>query len=231
MTRDWDLQSVIAGYAHFSRDTSNNWYENEVNIPSIMRLLPDKRLSILDFGCGLGDFTAQLAEKFDVVGADSSEGMLREARLQYPDRRFVYWDGQSPYPEPKQAFDAIVTKLTLEFIDDLPGLVERFRLLVDADGLVVVSVQHPLLAIFSHPEDDIRYWAMQQFKVRIGTGNNSVTKIHRNLQQYVGPFLQNGLSLTKIDEPEIPKQLAEKYPVKPIDLKVPKRLNLQFRAT
>jgi trans-aconitate methyltransferase len=230
MNQDWNQQTVVAEYAKAGKDQNKNWYENAVNIPSIMRLLPNKRVSVLDFGCGPGDFTSQLAEKFETVGADSSEGMLAIARQQNPDINFIQWNGDSSYPEPNRTFDAIVTKLTLEFIENLPRLVKRFRSLVDGDGLMVVSVQHPLLAIFSHPDDDIPYWEMRKFEVQIGTTNNSVTKIHRSLQQYVEPFLQHGFSLTKIDEPEISKLLAEKFPVRPIDFKVPKRLNLQFSA-
>ncbi len=230
MNRDWDHQPVVTQYAQAGRDTQKNWYENEVNSLSIMRLLPDNRVSVLDFGCGPGEFTAKLTEKFDTVGADSSGSMLEIARRQYPDLNLIQWDGRSPYPVADAAFDSIVTKLTLEFIEDLPGLAKRLRLLLKTGGLMVISVQHPLLAIFSHPDDDIPYWEMRRFEVRIGTTYSNVTKIHRNLQQYTSPFLQNGFSLTKIDEPEIPKQLAEKYPVKSIDFKVPKRLNVQFKA-
>jgi ubiquinone/menaquinone biosynthesis C-methylase UbiE len=47
---------------------------------------------VLDLGCGNGEKTRRLAERFDVVGVDISEEQLRRARQAVPQARFVEGD-------------------------------------------------------------------------------------------------------------------------------------------
>src|SRR3989344_5941159 len=58
---------------------------NEIN-----KNFPNKGgLTALDFGCGSGGFAEKLAEMgFDVLGVDSSEGMIETSRKNYPDIKF-----------------------------------------------------------------------------------------------------------------------------------------------
>jgi SAM-dependent methyltransferase len=126
-------------------------------------------------------------------------------------------------------FDAVVAKLSLEFVPDLSQLGAQFRALVRPGGTFVFSVQHPLLVIVSHPDEVIPYWDMKPFDVRVGSGGSTVTKIHRNLAQYLDPFLENGFSLVHVNEPEIPDNAAKAYQVDPKHFRVPKRLNVAFR--
>ncbi len=47
--------------------------------------------SVLDIGCGLGDFTQMLRDEgYEVTGIDSSEQMIRAARKRHPECRFVH---------------------------------------------------------------------------------------------------------------------------------------------
>ncbi len=57
----------------------------------INRLSRHKPQKILDLGCGPGNSTRKLAEKFpaaDILGIDSSEDMLKKARRDHPDLSF-----------------------------------------------------------------------------------------------------------------------------------------------
>ncbi len=223
----WNDQTVVDAYS--AEDASKSWYEERINIPSIMSLLPGKRVKVLDFGCGPGDFTSQLAKHFDVVGADNSELMLRKAREKYKNLTFVAWDGLTDLPKSYQPFDTIVTKLTLEFIEDLSSLAKCLFDSLVPKGSLVISVQHPLLAIAMHPEKKIPYWGTPKFDVQIGTTGTTVTKIHRNLNDYIEPFISCGFKLEKIIEPQISDDVANTYNAREIDLKFPKRLNIRFR--
>lgn len=225
----WNDQNVVNNYSDSADDASKSWYEEEVNIPSILTMLPGKHVRVLDFGCGPGNFTARLAEHFDVVGADSSELMVQRAQDKYPSITFFPWSALTDIPAGQDLFDAIATKLTLEFVEDLPSVAKHLSGALTPGGTLVVSVQHPLLAIAMHPEDDIPYWGLPKFEVQIGTIGTTVTKIHRNLDDYTAPFLNNGFELVKIIEPQIPDEVAKSRRVRPIDLAFPKRLNMQFR--
>jgi trans-aconitate methyltransferase len=225
----WNDQTVVATYSNSADDTAKSWYEEEVNTPSILALLPNERVRVLDFGCGPGNFTSRLAERYDVMGADSSELMVQRAQEKYSDIAFMVWDGLSALPGAQEPFAAIVTKLTLEFIEDLPGTAKHLFESLAPGGLLVVSAQHPLLAIAMHPEENIPYWGTPEFDVQIGTTGTTVTKIHRNLDDYTEPFIACGFRLDKIVEPQISDAIAKAHAARPIDLKFPKRLNIQFR--
>jgi SAM-dependent methyltransferase len=192
-------------------------------------MLPQESARVLDFGCGPGNFTSRLAQRFDTTGADSSENMLQKAQQKYPGITFAQWDGLTDLPAGQEPFAAIVTKLTLEFVEDLPSVAAHLFNALVPGGLLVVSVQHPLLAIAMHPDDDLPYWGTAKFDVQIGVTGTVVTKIHRNLLDYTDPFLRAGFDLTKIIEPQIPADVAQAHSARPIDLAFPKRLNMQFR--
>jgi trans-aconitate methyltransferase len=218
----WNDQSIVDNYSDSADNTSKSWYEEDVNVPSILTMLPSQRVRVLDFGCGPGNFTARLAERFDMVGADASEPMIRKAQQKYPDITFLQWDALTELPAGQEPFEAIVSKLTLEFVEDLSGVAEHLFSALKPGGLVVLSVQHPLLAIAMHPEDTIPYWGSPKFEVQIGTIGTTVTKIHRNLDDYTEPFLRKGFSLVKITEPQIPADIAAAHAARPIDLRFPK---------
>jgi hypothetical protein len=110
----------------------------------------------------------------------------------------------------------------------LPKLARNLFNTLNPGGRLVISVQHPLLAIAMHPEDDIKYWGTPKFKVQIGASGTKVTKVHRNLNDYTDPFLRCGFGLVRISEPQIPAEAISLHPVRPIDLAFPKRLNIQF---
>jgi SAM-dependent methyltransferase len=225
----WNDQNVVDNYSDSADDASKSWYEEEVNIPAILTMLPSERVRVLDFGCGPGNFTARLAEHFDVVGADSSELMVQRAQDKYPGITFFPWSAPTDLPDGQELFDVIVTKLTLEFVEDLPSAAKYLAGALTPSGTLVASVQHPLLAIVMHPDDDISYWGLPKFEVQIGTTGTTITKIHRNLDDYTAPFLRNGFDLVRIVEPQIPDDVAKAHPLRPIDLAVPKRLIIQFR--
>lgn len=225
----WNDQNVVTNYSDSVDDTNKGWYEDAVNIPSILALLPTGGGDVLDFGCGPGNLTAILAKQFNATGADSSPLMVEKARQKYPDLNFLVWDGMERFPVAGRSFDAVVTKLTLEFVEDIPRVARQLFDTLKPGGWLVVSVQHPLLAIAMHPEDIIPYWGTPSFDVEIGTTGNTVRKIHRNLHDYTAPFIARGFSLAEITEPQISADIAEQHAARPIDLKFPKRLNMQFR--
>jgi SAM-dependent methyltransferase len=71
---------------------------------------------ILDLGCGTGHLTDEIAAAgAEVVGADVSGAMLRTARENYPDRRFVRADARALAFE--GAFDAVFSNAALHWID------------------------------------------------------------------------------------------------------------------
>lgn len=227
MSLDWNKPDIVTEYTRASADPAKHWYESEVNIPSILSMLEIQGGRVLDFGCGPGGLTAQLAKTYTAVGADGSELMIKQAQQAYPDVEFLVWDGLQPLPKNIPAFNAIVSKLTMEFIPDLTAVAGNLHKTLSPGGVLIISVAHPMFVAHHHPDDP--YWEQSTEQTQIGATGIVVTKIQRSLQDYINPFLDRSFTLTRVDEPRIPASVAEHYQVKPNDLQVPKRLNLQFR--
>jgi trans-aconitate methyltransferase len=228
MKTDWDQADLVDDYARSADDPAKSWYENDVNIPSILRLLGDQPRTVLDFGCGPGKLTERLATTYQAYGADASDLMVQKAQAQYPNIKFFTWDGLQARPQELPAVDAVVSKLTLEFVPDLPALAQALRQTVAPGGSLIISVAHPMLVAHHNPQDN--YWEESSYRTQIGSTGVVVTKVQRSFQDYINPFLTNGFQLARIDEPAIPPEVAAQHELKADDTQIPKRLNLLFTA-
>ena len=66
--------------------------------------------SILDLGCGPGNSTKVLIDKFPtakIIGADNSDEMLEKARGLYPDIEFINFDANGDLHEINEKFDMV----------------------------------------------------------------------------------------------------------------------------
>ena len=83
-------------------------------------LAPQAGERILDLGCGTGHLTQQIAQHGAcVTGLDSDAAMLRQARANYPQLRFILGDGQNfTLDEP---VDAIFSNAALHWMTDATG--------------------------------------------------------------------------------------------------------------
>jgi len=69
---------------------------------------------VLDIGCGTGHLSAEIADRgSDVVGIDAAEGMVAQARAQYPDLTFDVADAREYDPG---TFDAVFSNAALHWI-------------------------------------------------------------------------------------------------------------------
>ena len=220
---EWSNPTLAKEYANKQKQT--DWYENEVNMPSLLSLIPEGTKSVLDFGSGPGQFTAKLAEFYMVEGADVSLPLIEVASQAYPHVSFRQWDGQSPYFEGKK-FDVIFSKLTVHFVKDLHKFAHFCRQALSDKGSLVLSVRHPLCTMHDVDGD---YFPTAAYIGGSSKYGLQVTMIHRSFQEYVQSFVENGFILTALIEPEISKKQAEEYNVLEKKLHTPKRLSLRFK--
>jgi SAM-dependent methyltransferase len=103
-------------------------------------------LRILEVGCGTGRHTRRLlAQGNRVCGLDLSKGMLDAARLKLGDANvdliqadILTYDGFNP-----EAFDAVVSALVVEHIEDLERLFRVISRLLKFGGRFFLSEIHP----------------------------------------------------------------------------------------
>lgn len=96
---------------------------------------------ILDLGCGIGQLAREIAERrpdVEVVGLDTSAGMIGRARIDYaaPNLTFLCGPLESlPVDEP---FCAIVSTHAFPYVPDKPAALRRIREVLVPDGRLLL---------------------------------------------------------------------------------------------
>lgn len=101
---------------------------------------PDK---VVDIGCGPGNSTAVLAERFpaaQVLGVDNSAEMVTAAQKNYPAWRFEVVDASGPLDALGTGFEVVFSNACLQWIPGHPVLMERLAALLAPGGVLAVQV-------------------------------------------------------------------------------------------
>lgn len=98
---------------------------------------------VIDLGCGSGVFSNYLAQKGCVVtGIDGSEAMIALCKRRRTSATAQFAVGILPLttltPFPVQ--DVVVMSSILEYLSDMPGMLEQARLLLKPNGLLLISI-------------------------------------------------------------------------------------------
>jgi SAM-dependent methyltransferase len=134
-TPDVDYDAIAPSYAA-DRGAS------PVVIEELVRGLSRAKIgSLLEMGCGTGDYLAALAGRLGArgFGMDRSLGMLTEGRRKNPGPWVVRADAQRGYPFRDASFDACMSVNVMHYLTDLGGFfAEAYR--VTKPGAVAVTV-------------------------------------------------------------------------------------------
>jgi SAM-dependent methyltransferase len=116
--------------------------EHQVRYRAAQALVPGKR--VLDAGCGVGwgSELLRLAGASSVVGLDSSEEALADARHRAPECEFVPGNLEK-LPFPDGEFDVVVCIEALEHTSDIDGTLDELARVVRSDGVLLVSSPNP----------------------------------------------------------------------------------------
>lgn len=93
MTEFWNQRTKRYGHTGWS-DQAIYFYDQKIRLNTIASVLDELDISgtALDYGCGIGDFSNLLGQKFEkVIATDSSDEVLKRARKKYtkPNISFV----------------------------------------------------------------------------------------------------------------------------------------------
>ena len=101
--------------------------------------------SILDIGCGPGNSTQVLADRFPhgkILGIDNSQDMIAAARSQYPELEFALCDAGSSLSSLGKKFDLVFSNACIQWIPNHPALLSEMMKLLNPGG--VMAVQTPM---------------------------------------------------------------------------------------
>jgi len=112
------------------------------HIIACLNLSSDAACSILDFGCGTGDFLGLVSNAgsgSQLLGIDSSGPFITRASEKYPNINFVCekFDGKLNLPD--AAFDLIVTIDVIECISDKNAMIDEFHRILKPGGTVLAA--------------------------------------------------------------------------------------------
>lgn len=221
-------------YKRFYENALNVVYEEEINSKNLLDLCPLAKKSVLELGCGLGNFTRRLIDKYSYVYVH--EGFLdivRQANLDLDKVSIKIVDLEREFPSFNQKFDLIVAKLVLMYISNLDGLAKNISDNLLTNGHFVFSITHPLVfykrSQKAIPGDIKDYFDEGMFVTNIGTADPLVFNFfHRTFQTYINLFSKYGLYIEEVSEPKIPLDFVAKYPKYLNKVDIPLRLNIRF---
>ena len=134
-----DLKGITA--KHFDA-YSENW-ENRLKHHSylsryktVSKLLPGSVSSVVDLGCGTGDYCQLFDSLVSYTGIDNSSGMIEKAASLYPKRKFLIEDVENT-SLPDNYADCVLAIGLFEYLENPKNLVAEIRRITKPGGQII----------------------------------------------------------------------------------------------
>ena len=221
----YDNPQFFEGYQAIRNRPAN--FNTLLENPAILSLLPDlTQKSILDIGCGAGDFANYCVKQGAqfVQGVDVSEKMLAMAkeRFSYTNLQFQ----QCPMEQLnvlKNEFDIIVSSLAIHYTNEYQRVIEQCFKGLKTDGHLIMSMQHPIYtasmgrdAWMKNEQGQITgYEVSNYFHEGLRKEDwlvEGVEMYHRTISTVINTVIQAGFTLLKIVEPYPTDEATKMYP-------------------
>ncbi len=225
MQNIYDEPAFFAGYSELRRKDSG--LNGAVEEPAVRALLPNslEGASVLDLGCGFGDFARWLRRRgaAEVTGIDLSERMLEAAKRNTRDPAISFVRSSiERFEMGAEAFDLVVSSLALHYVEDYPAVVDNVVRALRPGGRFVFSVEHPVATALGTYEwhRDARgaplHWKLDRYGDEGQRESrwfvDGVIKYHRTVQTYINALIDSGLVLRRVSEPEASAEAVQSRP-------------------
>jgi SAM-dependent methyltransferase len=181
--------------------------------PVLRAMLPEMRgARVLDLGCGFGWFCRFAAGQgaASVLGVDVSENMLARAKATTQDASIRYEQADLERFTPGQgAFDLACSSLAFHYLVDLGGLLRRVHAASRPGGMLVCSVEHPMMTAprhqgWSQDASGLPVWPvggyLDEGPRRTDWLAEGVVKQHRTIETYLSLLSAAGFVLERLQE-------------------------------
>jgi len=140
-----EWQAVAGGWRHWEALTGTFTWPLSLRMASVAEIGPGQR--VLDVGCGIGDPTLQVAVLVGphgrVLGIDLAEDMLATARERAQALGLAHVEFQAAdvltADLPASGFDVALGRMSLIYVDDVPGALARMRRALVPGGRIAIA--------------------------------------------------------------------------------------------
>jgi SAM-dependent methyltransferase len=142
MRRGWEAQA--RNWAEFARVPGYDPTHEDINLPALLRLLPEPAGLALDLGCGEGRLGRALQPLgYRVAGVDAAPTMVRLAvSHQIPEPAVLADAAALPFRD--ETFGLVVAYMSLHDMDRMPEAVAEAGRVLAPQGRLVMAIPHPV---------------------------------------------------------------------------------------
>ncbi|HEX2959861.1 MAG TPA: methyltransferase domain-containing protein [Chitinispirillaceae bacterium] len=111
------------------------------SIDLISKIAIDKPRKIIDIGCGPGNSTQILNERWsscDILGIDNSESMISRAQSDFPDQKWQLFDAETDTFQ--DTYDVVYSNATIQWIHNHGLLLKKLSDIVNSGGVLAIQV-------------------------------------------------------------------------------------------
>jgi len=210
----YDDEEVFNKYLDTRKDTNSK--HNKTLKDNLKDTVGDvKNKTILDLGCGIGEFTKYFAENGAkmVVGVDISERVLEYAKENNNAENIEYINKDiGDLSSIDKKFDIVFSDIVFNYIEDFNKLMHDIFNLLNDKGLVIFSQVHPISTASFAIESTWTKDENGNLKFLLDNYSNvSVRKrkyfdgmfniYHRRFEEIINISIQNNFEIKKIIEP------------------------------
>ena len=153
----YDDENFFNQYEELRNGQKDKNANDLIEIPNFRKLMPDViNKSILDLGCGYGENDKYFKEQGakDVLGTDISQKMIEKAnennKIEGIEYKVIAMEDISSID---RKFDIIISSLAFHYIKDFDKLVKDCYNLLNEDGYLVFSQEHPLITCIKYTDN------------------------------------------------------------------------------
>lgn len=114
---------------------------------SLLKQAPDNsRKLILELGCGTGNYTLLLADKFNnarIQAVDISARMIELARAKLQNRNIEFCVGDAEKVDLRSGFDMVTSNACFQWFSNFEPALQKYKNLLNKNGIILFSIFGP----------------------------------------------------------------------------------------